>query len=198
MESTLCHNIAHTLRHHPLTHVELEFRVGRRIGKNFVPGVPQQAWNTVFQTLQTSEAFEELPVLETLERVYPNGVKIVHCAAHNTRHFNTKHRLVAEDPDNDAPWCVRGSLALETVSETEPPGLTGSTYIRRKQRHSFLHSGWSFDLTKVVSSRPDQMDNDDIVYEIEIELKNHDTFFMYTVDHIVSWGYSLAQQVMTL
>lgn len=197
--TTLPHSLTHTLRHHPLASVELEFRVGRVIGKNFVPGVPQQAWDSVYRALKTSANFQPLPVIETLERIFPtSGVKIVHCAATNTRHYNTKHRLVAEDPPSENPWTVRGSLALETVTAKEPHALSGDTFIRRKQRHSFLYECWSFDLTKVVSSHPDQMDNDDITYEIEVELKDQNAFFKYTIDHIVTWGYSIANDVMNV
>lgn len=181
--------------HRPNKQLELEFRLGRCINNRFVPGVSKIAWTKMQDALSSCPSVRTQQPVDIMERIYSDtGTALV--VTDSSRMWKRKVPLFK---GNDDDGTVRGALAWEEWSGKEPAGAArGESFIRKKQRQSFLHECWSFDLTKVISNHPDQMDNDEETYEVEIEFVDNNYFFKYTVDHLVAWGALLARQLRDL
>jgi hypothetical protein len=183
-----------TMFDHGHKNVELEFRMGRMVNGAFVAGVSKGAFDALLDILQRSPAFVRTDVT-TLEKL--NG---------------TDARFVITNGDEaNGRWCYkkkvhahtdatrRISIALEGHDHAPPPpGSPPFTYHRLKKRTSFRHEWWSVDMTRVTSNLPGHFDNDEEIYEVELELTGVDAYFVYTLDHLVSWGNHLVSEIEAL
>lgn len=176
------------LHDHGHKNVELEFRLGRVVNNNYIAGVPKATFDALLRLLERSPAFSKKECT-TLEKL--NG---------------TDARFIIENGDEaNGRWCYkkkvfsstgsgkdlvpRASISLEGHDHTPPPpGSLPFKYHRLKKRTSFTHECWTVDMTRVTSNLPGQFDNDEEIYEVEIELTGVDAFFVYTLDHLVTWG----------
>lgn len=174
--------------------VELEWRIGHRQGA-FRPGVGRQMWTRLKDALDASPAFQKSQKT-TLEKLgVAAGIKCIE-HADGSHLWVHKKRLADEDVDS-RPWSVRGSVSLEEV-ETAPAEGVDLRYQRHKQRWSYRHRCWSIDLTQVRSNLPADLDDDQDIYEVEIELVDQGMLFERTVDHLVEWGWRMAREVCGL
>lgn len=183
-----------TVFDHGHKNVELEFRLGRVVNGAFVAGVSKTIFDTLLDILGRSTAFVRADVT-TLEKL--NG---------------TDARFVITNGDEaNGRWCYkkkvhayteptrRTSIALEGHDHAPPPpGSPPFTYHRLKKRSSFRHACWSVDLTRVTSNLPGHFDNDEEIYEVELELTGVDAYFVYTLDHLVTWGNHLVSEIEAL
>ena len=170
--------------------IELEWRVGiMQPASGFRPGVNEAAWNRVKNVLDVSDAFT-CTYSETRELITPEGKLVL---PHNVWMYKKKLASFDTNPESCA-WSIRAAIALE---ETEPhvghPVV--SKYERLKKRWSYRHKCWSFDLTRVRSNLPSDLDNDSDIFEIEIELVDHSVIFERPLDTIIAWGANMARDI---
>lgn len=184
--------LAHILKTYGHERVELEFRLGHRLGGRFVPGVTEPAWRALKAKLDASKAFEVVVVntRELLSDDGSGGKYVVPQAA--KPHWMHKTRLLDHDVDTDeGPWCCRTSVSLEVVEppERQAPPPKSHKFERVKERYSYKHRCWSLDLTRVVSNLPHQLDSEDATYEIELELADTSELFVRTLDNVLDWAW---------
>lgn len=182
--------------------LELEFRLGRRCGSAFVPGVPEAEWRRLKDHLDASAALSS--------PAYSNARELIHHVRGDTAkyvivegkqpHWLHKKRLRDLDTDVEASaWTCRASLSLEVA---DPPGAMpqpeSTRFERHKQRWSYTYRCWSIDLTEVMSNLPHQLDNDGKSYEVEIELVDTAELFARPMADICEWGMRLARDMCDL
>lgn len=182
------------LRSYGHKRLELEFRLGHKLGAKFVPGVSEAAWNTLKAVLEDSPDFEAV-ITNTRELICDDGSKYV-IPEDGAPYWMHKKRLCDFDADTESAWCCRTSASLE--EESHRPAPTRHKFERCKHRWSYLHKCWSVDLTRVTSNLPHQLDNDSISYEIEIELKDTTELFARPADHLLEWGTSMTNDLCKL
>jgi len=94
---------------------------------------------------------------------------------------------------------IRGSIALEgNCSDPPPQGVAPFTFFRKKDRTRFQWKCWSVDLTTVTSNLPQYTDNDNTVFEVEVEFVDQDYLYEFTLDYIVQWGIHLTAEIQNL
>lgn len=183
-----------TMFDHGHANVELEFRLGRVVNGAFVAGVSKATFDTLFDILHRSPAFARSDIT-TLEKLNGTDARFV----------------ITNGDDASGQWCYkkkvychtepthRISVALEGHDHSPPPsGSPPLQYHRLKKRTSFRHECWSIDMTRVTSNLPGHFDNDEEIYEVELELVGVEAYFVYTLDHLVAWGSHLLREIDTL
>lgn len=191
-------DLARALRTYGRNRLELEFRLGHRLGGRFVPGVPEAAWTRLKAKLDTSEAFEVVAT-HTRELICGDGTggKYVIPEGDGRPHWMHKKRLVDRDLDTASPWCCRASLSLEETGG-DRPAPTQHRFERHKRRWSYRYRCWSIDLTRVASNLPHQLDNDGVAFEVEIELADTAELLVRTLDGVLEWGWKLVADCCSL
>ena len=179
--------------------IELEWRLGHRQG-SFRPGVGVDAWRRLQTALDASPHFQKT-YRDTVEKMGDvAGIKCIDEFTTGTQVWMHKTRLgdVDVDPTGDSqrPWSQRASVSLEEVEST--PAQVALKYERKKQRWSYRHECWSIDLTKVQSNLPSHLDEDQDCFEVEIELVDQGILFERPLDHVVQWGWRLADDMCRL
>lgn len=196
---TLVRHVRDAVSTYGHTRIELEWRLGHRQG-HFRPGVGADAWKRLQAALDASPAFHGF-FKESVETMTDApGMK---CIRDSSGKESWMHKKRLADVDSDSgdgnkPWSVRASVSLEEADAAAPPGLGHIKYERHKRRWSYRHACWSVDLTAVRSNLPAQLDEDEETYEVEIELADQGVLFEKTVEHVVAWGYTLADELMAL
>jgi hypothetical protein len=177
---------------------ELEFRLGRYLNDCFVPGISKKDFEKIYATLDASPFFTK-KTSETLERLNGTDAKFDET---NNKWMYKKKIAVYDEPrptSCERGYVQRAAISLEGNGEgPPPPGAPPFVYHRLKKRTSFHHECWSVDMTTVTSNLPHQADNDEEIYELEIELTGEDAVFQYTTEHIVRWGASFMDQLKDL
>jgi hypothetical protein len=172
--------------------LEFEFRFGHRSGA-FKPGVNAAAWARLKRVLDDS-----LPCTHavTTERIDTNGSKLVVdgdgrevCVIH-------KKRVCHTDMDVEgSPWCVRASTCLEVREDVAQDNKVRHSYVRRKERWSYVTGAWVIDLTKVHGNMPHQKDDDTESHEVEVELADKKQLLTMAMRVILSWGWSIVSDL---
>lgn len=177
------------LRRHGHHGLEIEWRIGRKLDREFVPGVSREEWTAVKNRMDAHGFQKE--ELVTVEHVARDGYKKIVYSDGRTTWMN-KFRIAHLDAEE-----FRLSFAKEQFLH-EPPKQQHQTIVhtRHKERITYFFKIWKVDMTRVTSNDPDNLDNDMETFEIEIELADVGALFMYTVDHIVSWGEEVVARVM--
>jgi hypothetical protein len=170
---------------------ELEWRLGRHGPHGFQPGIPEDAWMKLWNTLNgTGKRCLDTKVTE---RVI-SGTKLV--TTMEGALWKQKTRLF----DFEDPPHVRISGSTENEQPIPPgsplPGPASGGFSRYKERRSYQHQCWSIDLTKVSSST--DIDCDKWTYEVEIELKDTEELFTRPVENVLQWGNQLAFDMLRL
>lgn len=170
--------------------MEVEWRVGHRMA-SFRPGVTKESWEALQRALEGSPMFVK-SYSESTERMGDTpGVKCIDNVG-----WMSKKRLV--DVDQDAGtrhghmWSIRASVSLE--DPIKPQGIP-LKYERRKQRWSYTHQCWRVDLTRVLSNLPMHLDEDQEIYEVELELADVGVLFEKRLDHVLDWGWSFVGEL---
>lgn len=202
-------SVAQALKTYGHQRLELEFRLGQRGAGGFVPGVTQAAWEALKAALDEScgegRAFR-LVTSDTRELIAGDGTgaKYVMDSAGGAAPFwMHKKRLWDLDRDTGTPWCCRASASLEVVdaprredAPRRPPA--SHRFERHKQRWSYRHRCWSLDLTRVASNLPHQLDNDDVSYEVELELVDTSELFARTLPNLLEWAHTMVADVCAM
>ena len=168
--------------------VEIEFRLGRRVGANFEAGVPEQAWLAIKERLDASQFAQSYK--ETRELQDDTGKYVADVSGAEQPYWMHKTKLHAVDLDTGSAWVVRAAIALEAV---ERPAMEphAPTFSRHKKRWKYAHECWTFDLTRVRSNCPDQLDSDTDIFEVEVELADTSVLFRRPLDNVLQWGWQL-------
>lgn len=178
--------------------VELEFRLGRYINGSFVAGVSKLFFETLSRILDASTSFERVNIT-TLEKLNGTDARFVITNGDEANGKWCYKKKVCTSTDRDPEnkgFTKRASVSIEGHDHAPPPpGSPPFKYHRLKKRSSYMHDCWSVDLTQVTSNLPGQFDNDEEIYEVEVELSRTDAYFMYTLDHLVAWGIHLLNEI---
>lgn len=194
--------LARVLKTYGRDRLELEFRLGHRAGGRFVPGVAEPGWRRLKDALDAavaSDSSEVAAVIESDTRELlcddVSGAKYVTETASDGGFWMHKKRLHDYDLDTGHPWGCRASLSLEVVdppeSQAPAPAPGAHRFERRKQRWSYRYRCWSFDLTRVVSNLPHQLDSEGVGFEVEIELRDTGELFARPAAEVLAWGWRL-------
>jgi hypothetical protein len=107
----------------------------------------------------------------------------------------TKTKVSTIDYETGTAMTARASVSIESFApaDSEPQPTTSR---RIKSRRRFQWKCWAFDLTKVQSTLPGDLDNDDYSYEVEIELVDPGMLFERTMDSLAEWGMALVRDVL--
>lgn len=194
--TTLIQHVRAAVATYGHTRIELEWRLGHRQG-HFRPGVGADAWNRLRAALDASPAFQSFFKESTETMSDAPGMKCIRDAS-GKESWMHKKRLADVDSDSDKAWSVRASVSLEETEPAAPAAAGHIKYERHKRRWSYRHACWSVDLTAVRSNLPTHLDEDEETYEVEIELVDQGVLFEKTVEHVVAWGYRLADDMMAL
>lgn len=196
--------VKHVLAMHGHRGIELEFRLGRRYGTRFVAGISKEGWTKISKSLEKSSELVSAPELVTRESILSGDWKQVtfedETAPPQWNHKQKIETFELPDISPDSPWAVRSSVSLEKIEKCPPAAVrdgksSATGYVRNKRRTSYTYKCWSIDMTRVQSNAPG---HDDETYEVEIELVDQEAFFKYTVDHIVTWGQCLVNDMILL
>lgn len=193
-------SLARVLRTYGRERLELEYRLGHRTAGKFVPGVSEAGWERLKARLdRPSPALDRVVVTDTRELICDDGSggKYVVDSNGGKGYWMHKKRLSDADFATDFPWSCRVSMSLEVVDppERQQPPPAGHRFERHKRRWSYHYACWSVDLTRVISNLPHQLDNDDVSYEVEIELRDTAELFTRAADNLLEWGWSIARDM---
>jgi hypothetical protein len=194
--------VRRTLKEYGLDRLELEFRLGHRVGDRFVAGVPKDAWDRLAAALDASPRARVLAT-ETTELlgdgaryVMPQGP-----TGPGPAYWLHKRRLCDFDLDAaqlvpGSPWCCRASVSLETADRPdEAPPPTDHRFRRHKRRRSYRFRCWTVDMTRVASNLHDELDSDEATYEVEIELRDRDELFERPLADVLEWGWRVVKDM---
>jgi len=185
-----CTNLKTYLMHYSADTLELEWRMGRQLPHAFVPGVSKRVFERCRSMLCASKSFER-SCSDTTEQLAADHLKYVVDNVTKAGHWCKKTREFVHDTAT-----VRMAVSSEVFHGLGQPAgpFTGT---RHKSRESFVHKCWRFDLTRVKSNHHDDLDNDDEIFEVELELADRTALFVYTLDHLLAWGTALLEGLMS-
>jgi len=195
---------------HGHTGLELEFRLGHRLpGGTFSSNVGKDAFHKIQKVLdESTKLWDAVYDVDTIDLIH-SGSKHVTTTQHTKDgqplplpppRWMTKTKIRAVDYDfspKDTPFVARASIAIEQFApaEGQPPPTTAR---RIKHRRRYAYKCWAFDLTQVQSTLPGDLDNDDMSYEIEVELADPGMLFERTMDGIAEWGMALLEDLVQM
>lgn len=191
--------------------VELEFRLGHRLpGGTFSSNVRREAFAKVTETLKASKTWTDVYEIHTIDMIHggPAGGKHITTTLHTKNGqdlpvpppaWQTKSKLPPVDFEfgGDCPFVGRASVAVEHFAPA-PHDSPPTTARRIKHRTRYVWKCWAFDLTRVQSTLPGDLDNDEASYEIEIELVDTGMMFERTMDSLAEWGLALIGDVVKM
>jgi hypothetical protein len=170
--------------------LEVEFRLGSRVGGKFRPGVSRSAFEAVKSSLAASDAFAPAPQTVTVDYYFENRKGRLG----DDGSWTAKDVLAVDDSARD----VRGAVAVETV-HVAPQGVSSknSAFFRKKMRDSFAWKvlPWKIDMTRVESN--DDPDAEDERYEIEVEM-DPSVLYYAPLEHIIQHGRSIASDLAAI
>lgn len=181
--------IAHTLLYHDVRTVELEFRIGILGDRRFASCVGETRWNRLRQKLGDGGT-----QIGTCEKIVKNsdGSNSKYVTGDGEPRWIHKRRIKDDDVQK-RPWCMRTSLSLE-IEEPGPPPKTWQ-YVRNKERITYAVAPWKIDITRVLSTPPDDLDRE-YSYEVEIELADQTEFFSKEIGEILSRGSAVVDDMI--
>ena len=155
-------------RYRDVPNVEIEVRLGWKEGRDrFDTNVGETFFKRIRDTLRNTNALREV---SQESNVYTSGIlrKVV---THGERDdIHKKKRLEVVDFNIlGTPYDARVSVCQEIPVRTTKTRKW--SFLRHRQRSSYLYKMWRYDLTKCTSATPaDEFTEDLVMYEIELEL----------------------------
>jgi hypothetical protein len=193
---------------HGHTGLELEFRLGHRLpGGAFTSNVGKDTFGKIMESLEASAAWDAVYDIDTVDMIH-SGAKHVTTTSYAERggvrapappppRWLTKTKVATVDYETGDALAARASVSIEAFAPADPdPPPTTSRRIKSRRR--FQWKCWAFDLTKVQSTLPGDLDNDDFSYEVEIELVDPGMLFERTMDSIAEWGMALVNDLLQM
>ena len=194
----ISHSLRDVIHDHGHKNVELEFRLGRMVNNKYVAGVTKPTFESILRLLGKSPLFVKSEKT-TLEKLNGTDMRFVIENGDESKGRWCYKKKVYVDTENGDGIVQRVSIALEGHEHTPPPpGSAPFKYHRLKKRTSFAYECWSIDLTRVTSNLPGHFDNDEEIYEVEVELTGIDAYFIYTFEHLTEWGSKLTANLQDL
>ena len=151
-------------------HVEFEFRIGKKNGAFFDTNVGKDTFDKIYTALEQYPSWEN--VLKTNQTVYYSGIKRYE---YNEDTLESKSIIKTTLSKIDSimeqfPYDVRFSIAEEKpISSIEDNEMESS---KTKKRTSFIRKNLSIDLTVVEGEPEDMDDEEDVSYQVELEIIN--------------------------
>lgn len=198
-EPRLVQSLRSAIHDHGHKNVELEFRLGRVVNNTYVAGVPKATFEALLRLLEKSPAFSKKEKT-TLEKLNGTDARFVIENGNEAQgRWCYKKKIYTDTAPGTKDLVPRASVSLEGHDHAPPPpGSPPFKYHRLKKRTSFECECWTVDMTRVTSNLPGQFDNDEEVYEVEVELTGVDAYFVYTLEHLVAWGSQLLTSLQEL
>jgi len=151
--------------------IEIELRIGQIMENSFKSGLgSENFYNKIKELLESNKNWDKILRTKT-EELNNNGIRKI-------THFNgkkiAKQSCIKKSKIktinlkySNSPYDIRISVAREVESEERIRAGTGT--LRKKDRVSYFHKDFRFDLTKVI-----QIENtvETLMYEFEIEFIN--------------------------
>jgi len=186
--------------------LELEFRLGHRLpGGNFTSNVGKDTFTKLWDALNASTAWDAIFDVDTVDMIH-SGAKHVTTTSYKENgapaptpppRWLTKTKVATIDYETGNAVAGRASVSIESFAPADPdPPPTTSRRIKSRRR--FQWKCWAFDLTKVQSTLPGDLDNDDYSYEVEIELVDPGMLFERTMDSLADWGLTLMNDLLEM
>jgi hypothetical protein len=170
ISKSLFHKWAPILRKFKTTPMtEIEIRFGRKAPSGFDTNVGQDTFFKVLRALEKYEAWESKSQ-QNMTMYYFDGNKRLSVNEDTDEQFGQiKKRLVVDDFElTDAPLDVRLGVSSEVPFEYD--GEETSTEQKTKKRWSFIRKNLSIDMSIVKGNPEDQDDDQDLTYQIEMEI----------------------------
>jgi hypothetical protein len=199
-DPNLLGNLREVLHDQGHKNVEFEVRLGRVVNNMYVAGVSKAKFEHLLRMLEASPSFTKIEKT-TLEKLNGSDARfIIENGDEASGRWCYKKKVYATlCPEKEDGLVPRASVAIEGHDHTPPkPGSAPYKYHRLKKRTSFRYKCWSVDLTRVTSNLPGQFDNDEEIYEVEIELAGTEAYFVYTLNHLVKWAIHLLNELIAL
>ena len=159
-----------------LPYIELEFRLGHK-KRCFDTNIGHSLYKSLYKTLKTFPNWVDVSFTKFNDIFYNNVRKSINLT-NGTENIITKRKILEEESkilDLD----YRMSLSQEIPSVLKSNCITLQ---RQKERYTFCHRHWKFELTTVTC-------NDDITYEFEFEFYT-EYVRSHSIDHLKKVAYA--------
>ena len=181
--------LRNTLVHHGINGLEIEVRLGHKVGTRFQPGVSEATACRISSALNSSSAFHPLPATESVDYYFdvPGRLEMPREV------WVLKDRVGFEDHEGYRVACAYERLMTRPAA-TDP---AHSKFFRKKHRVSFewTEGGWRVDITRVESNE----DTDaEAAWEVEAEFVRTTDVYFVPLHIILESGERLARDLLKL
>ena len=153
--------------------VEFEFRLGRMNGRKFDSNIGQEFFQKIANTLTSNTSWNAQEMLHTTEySKKKSNVRQILDEKTDTETFIEKKRI------KDITYTVDGMKLDFRFSVSQEIPLTNQEtmedcdFVREKKRTSRHHKNWKFETTQVEGGDIDPDDENQVRYEVELEVKD--------------------------
>jgi len=161
--------------------MELEWRLGTTTGAGgpFKPGTSRESFDKIMGLMQSSTISGTRVDTETVERISKDRVRYSMPSGTYIKKTPVMNALISPG--------IRVSAATELAVSPET-FHDAAAFTRRKSRTSYTYKCFRYDLTRVTSNHPDDLDSEDQTYEIEVELVDKSYVFKYELAYLLDFG----------
>ena len=162
-----------------LPFVEIEIRLGTNNGKKFDNSVDKKYFEKIKNELMTGD-WVEIKTIESVEYI-KDSIKLIKMG--NTAKVIMKENVLTKTYTlKNSPFDIRFSVNQEFKLDSYVTSLhVNDSVIRSKNRISFVHSHFQYDLT-IVNEKINNINT--LKYEIEIELLSNETTMTWANKYI--------------
>lgn len=178
MQTTICNPAMDALfskwspiinKHKTTPNTEIEIRFGRKSSKNFDTNVGKASFEKVFNTLNSYNEWESKNHSKKTIYYFPGNKRLTVSDENEEQVGEIKTRVFVDDHHIDnAPLDVRLGISKEIPFEYD--GEEESNLQRERERWQFVRKNLSIDLSIVKGTPEDKDCDDDISYQIELEI----------------------------
>ena len=165
-----------------LPFVEIEIRLGTNNGKKFDNSVDKKYFEKIKNELMTGD-WVEIKTIESVEYI-KDSIKLIKMG--NTTKVIMKENVLTKTYTlKNSPFDIRFSVNQEFKLDSYVTSLhVNDSVVRSKNRISFIHSHFQYDLT-IVNEKINNIHTQK--YEIEIELLPNETTMTWTNTYITEF-----------
>lgn len=182
-----------TIHRHGPECVEFEYRLGTQVINKFLPGVSRESWDLLKRSFDAATCWGSKHHSVTTEHILRDK-KLVDKP---TPHFVDKKRVSHHDVAHGT-HVIRAAVSLERTSESNTPCKDPVMFVRHKDRYSYVWQCWRYDLTRVKSNAPEDLDNENDIYEVELEFYDPMNYYLVPMPEIPKWGLDIMRDVSAL
>tara|TARA_Y100000389_G_C17455620_1_gene517934 strand:+ start:953 stop:1603 length:651 start_codon:yes stop_codon:yes gene_type:complete len=192
--------VLNTVPHMKAEYPEIEFRFGviHPTDNFFKADIPKEIFDKVFNIFSQSGEWHKKESMRSTDYFIKDN-RLTHCEKGYL--YIKKKKLASSNFSNDdCGLDIRLSVASEVPVkipkkyEKKLPSESECTFVRHKERYTFIYDVWKYDLTILsLSGNPEKK------YEIEIEILNPKyTIYKYTIPYLTDMTIKKIKDVMSL